>query len=229
MALLNVGDVVQSVATLLDDPSQSTYDRDYIVPFINLRWSDIVVNLAALGLQYSEDTVILTIPAYTVSLSSQMISGGALQSLMEPISIEWKLVGSDDTTYDETEWVGEVKDFPGGTVGIPEFAWEGGNIVLVPSGQDVVARIRYNSMSTTLVDPTDKMVRGVGHIVAYEAAEVIWAIRGNEKLEAKMQALGAQALDDFIAMSTMRSQGIVTRVPAVHRRGRVDRAVFFAR
>jgi hypothetical protein len=228
MALLSVGDVVQGVATLMDDPSQSEIDQDYVIPFLNLRWANLIVNLAMLGLQYSEEVVVVTIPAGTVSLTNLMLPGGALASLMQPISIDWKLVGSDDITYDDADRVTELDDFPGGTIGIPQFSWQGGTILVVPSQQDVVARIRFNAMSTTLVDPNDGMIRGVGDILSFRTAELICAIRGNP-LKVDMKTYGDDALNDFIAMNIMGSQSIVTTIPSTHRRNGNGRQYFFAR
>lgn len=224
MPLLNVGDVVSGVAALLDDPSQTEIDKDYVIPFINLRWSNLIVNLAMLGLQYSEEMVVTDIPANTVSLSSLMLAGGVLQSLMEPIGIEWKLVGADDTTYAPAAQKLELDDFPQGTVGIQQYSWQGGTILTVPSAQPVTARIKFNAMSTTLVDPTDGMIRGVGDILAYRVAEVIYPIRGNAPMGAQCKAWGDAALDDFIAMSVMRSQTIAQSIPSTHRRNGNGRA-----
>lgn len=227
MALLNVGDVVQGVATLLDDPSQSEFDKDYVVPFLNLRWANLIVNLAALGLQYSEEMVIVEIPPGTVSLTNMMLPGGVLASLMEPIGIDWKLVGSDDTTYTPANAVSELDDYEQGSIGILEYSWQGGTILTVPSAQPITARIRFNAMSTTLVDPTDNMIRGVGDIIAFRTAELIYAVRGNP-LKVDMKTYGDTALDDFISMSVMRSQTIATEVPATHRRFGNGRARYVA-
>jgi hypothetical protein len=218
MALLNAGDVVQSTATLLDDPSQSTFDMDYIVPFLNLNWDSLVVTLAMLGLQYTEEEAIVQINAGTTSLSSLLISGGPLAALMEPKRMDWKLVGDDDTMYTPVEMVEELDDYPQGTIGVEEFSWKGGNLFLTPSAQPVVLRIRYTAMSVTLVDPTDNMIRGAGHILAFYTAGLIWDIRGNARLATSMTTRGDNALEDFCAMSTMRSQTKLTTIPAAHRR-----------
>jgi hypothetical protein len=218
MALLNVGDVVQSVATLMDDPSQSAFDKDYVIPFLNLRWANLIVNLAMLGLQYSEEMAVVTVPAGTVSLTNMMLSGGVLASLMSPIGIDWKLVGSDDSTYAHSNAVTELEDLAQGTVGLLQYSWQGGTILTTPSAQDVVMRIRFNAMSTTLVDPTDNMIRGVGDIISFRTAELIYGIRGNAVQKVDMKNFGDDALNDFIALSIMTSQAIRTSIPSTHRR-----------
>ena len=223
MALLNVGDVVASVAALLDDPGQDDIDIDYVIPFLNLRWSNLIVNLAMLGLQYAEEVAIFQIPAGTVSLTKYMLAGQPLASLMEPVSIDWKPVGDDDTEYDPADAVREVDDFPQGIPGIEEYSFQGGTIVLSPSSIDVTARVRFKAMSTNLVDPTDNMIRGVGDIIAYRVAELICAIRGNQALKVDMRTYGDTALDDFISMSVMRDQANLYTIPPTHRRGGSNR------
>lgn len=226
MALLNVADVVQSVATLMDDPGQTEIDLDYCLPFINLRWSNIIVNLVMLGLQYSEEMMVVAIPAGTVSLTNLMLPGQPLASLMQPKSIEWKMVGADDTTYVDAKQVDELDDYPLGNQGIQEYSWQGGTILVVPSAVDVTARIRFKAMSTNLVDPTDNMIRGIPDIIGYRVAQILYSIRGNAALAAVMKTEGDQALDDFCAMSVMNSQGTVTTVPPTHRRSRYGSAFF---
>lgn len=221
MALLITADIVQAVATLLDDPGQTNVDADYILPFMNLRKNNLIVNLAMLGLQYGEATAIFTLPAGTSDLSSFMISGQPLQSLMEPKTVEWKQVGEPDDQYEPVDCVNELDDEPqGGNAGIDEYAWQGGTLTVTPSTVDVVLRVKYYSFSIDLADPDDQTIRGVGDVLAYRAAELIWPIRGNAALGVKMQQEGDQALDDFLAMSTMKMQSQVYRLPATHQRGR---------
>lgn len=225
MALMDVADVVQMVATLLDDPGQTTFDADYVVPFINVRWNNMAVNLAMLGLQYSEQVVVFDLPANTLTLAAYMATGQPLASMMQPKSLEWKLVGAPDTEYQPIGSVNELDDVPPGSEGIDEYSWQGGTCQLNPSSVAVTLRVRFMAMSTTLVDPTDQMVRGVGDVLSYRVAELIYSILGNDKLSAKMQQLGSDALEDFNTLSTMRLQSQPIYFPPVHRR----RGRFFAR
>jgi hypothetical protein len=156
-----------------------------------------------------------------MTLSSFMLPGGPLESLMQPIpgeAVEWKLPGQDDTYFDAADRMDELDDFPPGTQGVLQFAWEGGTIRVTPSSVPVILRVRFNALSTNLVDPSDGMVRGIEDIVAFFTAEIIWSIRGNPQMQANCKQWGADALDDFLAMSVMNTQGTFDRVPAVHRR-----------
>lgn len=213
MALLDVADVVTSVAALLDDPSGSEIDVDYVLPFLNLRWSNLVTNLVMLGLQYSEEVVILTIQPGTVTLSDAMQSGAPLASLMKPKSIDWKPVGTADTLYTPAAQKNELSDVDPSSTGVLEYSFQGGTIQVTPSAVAVVARIRFLAMSTSLVDPSDGMIRGVGDIIAYRTAEMIAAVRGGATaLKQACKEWGDTALDDFLAMSTMAQQATYTRI-----------------
>jgi hypothetical protein len=218
MALLNVGDVVASVAALLDDPGQTNIDQDYVIPFINLRWANLIVNLSMLGLQYSEETAIINLPAGATNLTQYMASGQPLASLMMPLGIDWKLQGDPDTEYEPADSVRELDDLPPDSTGIPQYAWQGGTVLISTSSVPVTIRIRFNAMSTTLVDPTDTMIRGVGDIIAYRAAELLAAVRGMPALKADMRLYGDTALDDFITAGVLRSQSQFYQIPPTHRR-----------
>lgn len=219
MALLDVGSVVASVAALLDDPSQSSIDQDYVIPFLNLRWANLVVNLAMLGLQFSEEEVIFLLPAGSLTLAPYMANGQPLASMMEPVSIDWKNVGADDTLYYPSEPVRELDDQPQGSQGVLQYSFKGGTVLLTPSSIDQTIRVRFKAMSTTLVDPTDNMIRGVGDIIAFRTAELIYAIRGNVNLQKTMQAYGDTALDDFITLGVLRDQANFYQIQPTHRRG----------
>lgn len=229
MALLNVADVVQGVAVLLDDPGQTSIDQDYVIPFLNLRWASLTTKLSMLGLQYSEEVVAISVPAGTASLANFMIAGQPLAALMEPISVDWKLVGTEDDTFTPSNASAELSDYADGVEGIPQYSWQGGTLLVVPSSIDVVARVRFNAMATTLTDATDNMIRGVGEILAFRTAELIYAIRGNPAMQKTMKDFGDDSLDDFLSMSVMRGQTILLHVPSSHRRSGSGRAPFVAR
>lgn len=227
MALMDVGDVVAMVAAVFDDPSQSDIDVDYVLPFINLRWSNIVTNMVMLGLQYAEDTAIFDVPANTFTLKLYMGSGQPLASLMQPKTIEWKPVGAPDTEYTAATLVDEVDDVDPGSQGILQYAWKGGSIRVTKSAIPVTLRVRYQAMSTQLVDPDSNMLRGIGDVLAYRVSEIIAIARGMTNLKVDMIRLGDSALDDFLAMSNMQSQAKLSNIPATHRRG--SRSRFVAR
>ena len=219
MALLNVGDVVQGVATLLDDPGQTDIDADYVIPFLNLRWANLIVNLVMLGLQYSDEVAVFDIPANTLSLTNYMLAGQPLASMMQPQSIDWKPVGAPDMQYTPADSKRVVDDFPDGTQGIQQYAFSGGTVFVSPSDIPVTARVRFKAMSTTLVDPEENMIRGVGDIIAFRTAELIYSIRGNQALKVDMKTYGDTALDDFISMGVLRSQSTFYEIPPTHRCG----------
>lgn len=216
MALLDVADVTQGVATLMDDPSQSEIDQDYVLPFLNLRWANLIVNLAMLGLQYAEEQAILSIPAGTTSLTNFMTAGQPLASLMSPVDMQWKLKGAPDEQYDDVDPVRELDDLPPSPT-IQQYAFKGGSIFITPSSVDTVLRVNYKAMSTRLVDPTDDMIRGVGDIIAFRTAELMLAVRGNP-LKVDMKTYGDDALEDFCAMSVLRDQSNFNVIPPTHPR-----------
>jgi hypothetical protein len=215
--LWNVDDVVRRTAVLMDDPAMTEFDKDYTIPFLNQRWDDISTELSMLGLDYQEVTAIIAdLPPNTTDLSAYMQDNQPLMSMMLPRRIQWKPIGTDDTEYQDAVMVEDLDDFPPGVIGIPQWAWTGGNVLLVPSSVDVTLRVRFDAMSATLVDPEDQTIRGVTNILAYKTAELIYSIRGNDALSKKMADLGLESLDNFERAAVMRDQAKLRRVPPMH-------------
>jgi hypothetical protein len=217
--LWNVGDVIRRTQALLDDPAGSEFDKDYLMPFLNQKWDDLSTELSMLGLDYQEVRLVLAnVAAGTTSLDDYMRDGQPLQSLMMPRRIEWKTFGASDTEYKDAILVEDLDDYPAGVIGIPEWAWTGGSIQLAPSAVAVDLRVTFNAMSTTLVDPADKTIRGVTNILAYNLSSLVYDLRGNQELAQTRKQDGDDALDTFERAAVMRDQAKLNRVPPMHPR-----------
>lgn len=228
--LVDLDDIAKRTAALLDDPSQSDFDRDYLLPFINQRWDSLNVTLMMLGLKYTEQIVVLNpnnagLPANTTNLSVYQAAGQALASLMLPKKVEWKLVGDPDTAYKEAAKMDVMPDLDPTTQGISAWVWRNSTLYISPSSIAIVVRVTFEAMSTTLVDPTDNVYRGTMHIIALRVAELVWFIRGNKDMSIKMQQDAQAAEDDFEVLCVMSNQKIVRRFGRMSRRNRLKRRV----
>lgn len=216
--LWNVDQVVRGIAACMDDPAMTEFDKDYLLPFINLHWQDLSNELSMLGLTYQEFRVEVPYAAGSTNLDDAMQDSGPLGSLMLPKRVEWKLAGAPDTTYVEARNVDELDDYDSGLVGIPEVWWAGGSIQTPASSVDLTLRVTFLAMSTNLVDPNDSMVRGASNVISYKVAGFIYSIRGNDPLAAKMEQRGDDAQDTFERMAVMRDQATLRRCPPMHPR-----------
>ncbi len=101
-----------------------------------------------------------------------------------------------------------------------EYTWIGGTLSVTPCSVPVDLRVRVNAMSTTLVDPASQIIVGIGTVLAYRTAELVWMIVGGDggRMQANMKQLGDDAYDSFCALSVQRQQAIRTRFPSLHPR-----------
>lgn len=208
--IITMAEVVKRTQDLLGDPTGSQFDKGYLESTINQRYDDMIVELDALDLSYEESVVeINPFAANTADLSVQLAAGGSLESLMVPELIEWKLVGQADTEYVEAEKRDKVLDVAPGTEGIASWEWRGGNIYVSKSSADVVLRVRFQAMSTNIVDATDNVIRGVTNILAYKTAALVSRKRGGDggaKLAMSYEGMGREAMDNFTVLMVKNAQ-----------------------
>jgi len=217
--LWNVDVVCRRSAALLDDPAMTEFSRDYLIPFINIKWEDLSNELSMIGLDYQEARVVIpAFPAGATDFSDYMDDGQPLESLMLPKNVEWKPAGDSDTEYAPLRDVEMLDDVPDGTIGMTEWKWAGGMLQITPSSAAVDVRVTFLAMSTNLVDPNDKMVRGCTNVIAYAVAGLVYKIRGNDPLALEMRNSGSDALETFERAAVMRDQAKVNRMPPQHPR-----------
>lgn len=216
--LWSVGSVCRRTAALMDDAAAVEFDRDYLLPFMNQNWDDLVVELDLIGLDYSEEIAVLhDVPAQTENLDSYMSEGQPLASLMLPRWIDWKPQGAPDIEYESVRLVEKLNDYTKGVEGVPEYAWSGSSILLGgPPSQQVDLRIGFDAMAVELQDPTQKTIRGVTHIIAARTAALVWLIRGNTELAEALDEKATESLDHFERAAVMRNQAKTRRAPPMH-------------
>lgn len=217
--LWNVDEVCRRTATLMDDPAMTEFDKDYLIPFLNINWEDLANKLSMVGLDYQEVRVVIAgFQSGTANFDDFMGDGQPLAALMLPKRVEWKPAGDPDTSYEVLRDVDDLDDVPDGTIGMIEWHWGGGSLQVTPSSADVDVRVTFLAMSTNLVDPNDNMVRGCTNVIAYATASLIYTIRGNDPLALKMENRSEDALETFERAAVMRDQAKSSRMPPQHPR-----------
>lgn len=226
--LLNMAEVVDRTAALLDDPSKSWADQPYLLPFINQAWDHIATRLSSLGLSTEESVVVLTpVAAGTLNLDAFAVVGGLLETMMIPIFIEWKLVAEDDTLYREVPLRAILPDVPAGGEGHVAYEFRAGSIYITPSAVDTTIRVRMKVVSTNFVDPDDQVVHGLTHVLAYKAAEIVCSPTARNNIPGMqfLAAKGLDAMDDFEVLCIKQKQRMVKRIGRSSGRGQVRRRV----
>lgn len=178
MALLLMGDVIDRVGVLLDDPSHRTFKKDYLRPHIDQQNESLMLDLEALGVQYQQQIAVFNLPVDVSDLTPYYATGQPLQYLMRPTLVEWKLQSQPDINYTESVPVKKLADVLPSNVGCGEYVWSGGVIQVTPSGTAVTLRITFLALTASVYDSAANVMRGIGFILASEAA---WFIAGLNK------------------------------------------------
>ena len=212
--LLNVGSIAKRAAALLDDPAASTFDKDYLLPFINQAWDDLAISLQALGLDYQEVVTTVAVPANTTDLSAFQADGQALESLLLPVKIEWKRAADEDIAYKLVDSVAELPDVVQGTEGHRAWEWRTSKIFITPSAIDTIVRIRFKAFSLDFQDPIEGFIIGVGNVLAYKVAELVSSptVQNNAGGVMYFAQKGREAMDNFEVLCVKQKQRLGYRV-----------------
>jgi len=213
MAVLTVGGIIKRVGWLLDDPGNRRFTPDYIRPGIDQENEAFEIDLERMGVQQQEQIAIFNIPAAAplpdgsnppVDLAPYFAPGQPLEWFLRPKRVDWKQTGQPDTNYDQANAVNELDDVQLGNLGVQQYRWAQGSIQLTPSYQPVTLRIYFFALSSDIYDDAQKVMRGIGFILANQVAAYIAASNNQMgKLGAKLEkdlARNKQNLSNLLVM-----------------------------
>jgi hypothetical protein len=199
----------------LDDPQGSYLTDDFIVPLIQEVYNDANSQLAST--QSSYDVAIVEIPGIapgTPNLAAFQAGGGPLARLVtQPQRIDWKPAGSDPRYYQLVTNYNVLPDLPP-QQGIAGWEYRSNVIWLTPASIDVDVRVRGEFGPPPLSSDDSVLVTDprIGYVVAYGAAALVAAVRGNEPWVLAYDAKAAEGLDEIMAQLVRGEQGQVRRV-----------------
>jgi hypothetical protein len=206
-----VSSLVARVQSLVDDPSGSWADYDYIKNDINQANEDLNTELKAYNLSYGETSVVIKgVPPNSSDLSAYM--DGVLASMELPTSIEWRNAGDDDAKWKPVPRVDKIKDVTNSSI-VASWKWESENVLISPCMNPVDLRVCFDALTAELDDPTQEIIRGALNVLAYRTAELVAAKRGGlagtgEPLAKYLERKGTIAADNFESLCVKRSQSI---------------------
>ena len=213
MAVLTVGGIIKRVGWLLDDPGNRRFTPDYIRPGIDQENEAFEIDLERMGVQQQEQIAIFNIPAAAplpdgsnppVDLAPYFAPGQPLEWFLRPKRVDWKQTGQPDTNYDQANAVNELDDVQLGNLGVQQYRWAQGSIQLTPSYQPVTLRIYFFALSSDIYDDAQKVMRGIGFILANQVAAYIAASNNQMgKFGAKLEkdlARNKQNLSNLLVM-----------------------------
>lgn len=172
--------ILDRVRTELDDTKAQRFDDQYIIRYFDQCNEDLIVEFAALGLDYGEQVVVIpSIPVGTINLDSLMGNEGVLSFMILPISIEWKHPQDPDDSYTNVPKVDKVSDATG-VDGILNYEFRAQqSVVLALSTTQVTLRVRFMGMPcTSLDDPSKTITRAFANIFVYKVSSKIASRNG---------------------------------------------------
>jgi hypothetical protein len=166
---LNSGDVITRAQALLDDNDGREFDADYLMPYYNIALEDVWLELANVNARVEERLVTLAVPLGTTDYSTFEATGQGLETMLQPVTLDWKLVGEADTAYRPARRVQQLPDVSGET-GIVAWEFREGHIFTTPSDVALTVRVRFQRLASVINDAADAAQRGLVNILAYRTA-----------------------------------------------------------
>jgi len=205
---------------LVDDPD-ATYATDaFLLPLINQKYEELYNRMLSTGAEFERKAVdLFNVPVQTQDLSAYSLTGQPLELMVQPLSLEWKMAGLDNTNYKTASLVDKVRDVAADQF-ISEWEWRAGIIYFTPSVLAVDVRIRGDFLFASLVSEGDQVTAGknFGHALAYGCAALIGLVRGNQAWVQAYTMLQDNAIDDVMQYLTRKDQAKVRRVGRTSRR-----------
>lgn len=172
-------DIATRAAALLDDPSASEYDFDYLQPYIDQQYQKLAQDLESLGMQYTEGIATVTISPGVTDLSPLQAVGSPLAAMKNPRMVKAKLASEPDTAYYVVPGpVEELLEVSPSTVYVLQWRYGNGSLQVTPVGETVTLKVYFDQTSTTMFDPSQNAIISTGYILATRVAEQVATLRG---------------------------------------------------
>jgi hypothetical protein len=221
--LADVNDVAKRAGALLDNPDNSIYTVEYLMPFIDQCYDELDVDLENAGMQYIESIVAFPVDANTSDLTPFMQDGQPLATMKYPKLVKWKLPADPDYLYRTSAFVQELDEVDTAvSYGALQWRFGDGAIQVTPSNTPLILKVYFDQMSTNIYDPTQNVVRGTAHILAARVATAVDEIRPAMQKRALLNAARAKrSWNAFKSLLVKNNQGKQVQAQAMHPRRQV--------
>jgi hypothetical protein len=208
------------IRSLVDDPD-ATYATDaFLLPLINQKYEELYNRMLSTGAEFERKIVeIFSLAPQTPDLSAYNFTGQPLELMVQPLTLEWKQAGLDNTNYRTAALVDKVKDVVANQF-VDDWEWRAGIIYLTPCILNVDLRIRGDFLFSSLASDQDVVsaAKNFGHALAYGASALVGVVRGNQAWAQAYTLLQDNAVDDVMQYLTRKDQAKIRRLGRVTRR-----------
>lgn len=219
--LQDIDSVIKRIGALMDDPSNSTFTREYLMPLVDQEYDEMDVELERNGMQYIESIAVFTVPAGTTDLSTYLSDGQPLATMKFPKYVKWKLPSQTDEFYQKSSLMQELDEVNIANIGASQWRNANGSIQITPSNQDITLKVYYDTISTNIYDPTQQVIRGTAHILAPRVAAAACSTGGDlTKRFSYFEAKANKNWNAFLVVLTQQKQQSNISNPPIHGRRR---------
>ena len=208
------------IRSLVDDPD-ATYATDaFLLPLINQKYEELYNRMLSTGAAFERKVIeLFGVASQTADLSAYGLTGQPLELMVQPLMLEWKQAGLDNTNYRTVTLVDKKKDVIADQF-VEEWEWRTGIIYIAPCVLAVDLRIRGDFLFDSLAADQDvvSVTKSFGHALAYGVAALVGSVRGNQAWMQAYTLLQDGAVDDLMQYLTRKDQAKVRRVGRVSRR-----------
>lgn len=217
---MDLGTVKSRVRSLVDDSDASYATDAFLLPLINQKYEELYNRMLSTGAEFDRKvTEILNVPAQTTDLSAYALPAQPLELMIQALRFEWKQAGLDPTNYRTAVLVDKVQDVIPDQL-IDDWEWRAGVIYFTPCTLNVDIRIRGDFLFVALATDSDAIAvtKNFGHALAYGAAALVGAVRGNQAWAQAYTLLQDNAVDDVMQYLTRKDQAKIRRVGRMTKR-----------
>ena len=219
---MKVANIVKRVQAKLSDPEGTYADDDYVLGFCQDGYEKLYNKLILCGYEFADWVVELpNVPAGLTNLDDYMDDGKPLNALVEPTIVEWKLPGSDPTTYQRADGpLDYIRDVGANTNALDNWAWMREQLLLSRYATNLDLRITGEFTLDPLVDLGSRIE--TPRMAATALVSIIATLcameRGNPSWVQQYSTEADECIDDIAIKLTKDTQHQTRRVARMNRR-----------
>lgn len=182
--------VFNQVRALLDDQEATFADDDYLRPFLQMALDDLVAEcLRDPNLGEIKAVVVLpSVAAGTQSLGQELLPGGALALLSDPIEVREKRAGDQDINYSTltpllTPLAATATRSLNGY-----YTFTGSDLILPGANQDLDVWIWGSFKPAPITNSDTPLINDIEAILKYGCARLVARSRGNRDMATEFRA-----------------------------------------
>ena len=219
---MKLHDIISRAQGKCDDPEGTYITPEYVMLFVQEVYEWIYGKLALTDYSFDEEIVILpAVPAGSPDLVNYQQPGQALEQLVQPRMIRWRIPGQDATYWRRADGpLDSPRDLPeAGYPYLDSWSWMKYVVELSNFSTALDLEITGSFMFDPLTDPESpvEIAKLANRAFSCKIASEIGKARGNDKWKVDYAADADEAIDDLAIKLVKADQAISHRIARMSR------------